>query len=98
MRNKRADIAELIRSLAISQNPGKELNFLALQFQADGGGGGGGMDEDAEDDDEVEDVEMEGGRMQQQQQQQRQLHHVMGQQVKVGVLSFQKRKTFFFKL
>jgi hypothetical protein len=58
VRNKRAYIAELIRSLAAAQNPGKELKFLELQFQADSSSNGGGMgaDDDMEDD-EVEDLE-----------------------------------------
>ena len=59
MRNKRAYIAELIRSLAAAQNPGKELKFLELQFQADSSSsnGGGGMADDDMEDDEVEDLE-----------------------------------------
>jgi hypothetical protein len=95
VRNKRADIAELIRNLAVSQNPGKELKFLELQFHSDsggglvGGGGGGDMDEEGEEEDEeVEDVEMEGagrGLVQQRhhhhQLQQQHPHHVMGHQV-----------------
>jgi hypothetical protein len=59
VRNKRAYIAELIRSLAAAQNPGKELKFLELQFQADSSssnGGGMGAEDDMEDD-EVEDLE-----------------------------------------
>jgi hypothetical protein len=40
VRNKRADINELIRNLAVSQNHGKELKFLELQFHLDNGGGG----------------------------------------------------------
>jgi hypothetical protein len=58
VRNKRAYIAELIRSLAAAQNPGKELKFLELQFQADSSSnGGGGMADDDMEDDEVEDLE-----------------------------------------
>lgn len=44
MRSKRAGIAELIRSLAAKQNPGKEFRFPEILFQA-------------EDDDEVEEDE-----------------------------------------
>ncbi len=58
VRNKRAYIAELIRNLAAAQNPGKELKFLELQFQADSSSNGGGMGgEDDMEDDEVEDLE-----------------------------------------
>ena len=44
MRNKRAMIADLIRTLAAQQNPGKEFRFPEILFQA-------------EDDDEVEEDE-----------------------------------------
>jgi hypothetical protein len=58
VRNKRAYIAELIRNLAAAQNPGKELKFLELQFQADSSSSnGGGMADDDMEDDEVEDLE-----------------------------------------
>lgn len=58
VRHKRAYIAELIRNLATTQNPGKELKFLDLQFHADNAvGGGADADGDEVEEDEVEDLE-----------------------------------------
>ena len=51
VRNKRAKIAEIIRTLAVSQNPEKKFHFPMLEFVGSGAGYSDDEDEDMDADD-----------------------------------------------